>query len=110
MMAADKIGHLKAGAMAAVFGLAVGAVLAVLMAGVLALEGRGVRAAVLVGAGLGALVSAAAAGITKELADKADNALQPGSHLVELRDALATAAPGALACAACCLLAYSSGA
>jgi hypothetical protein len=41
---------------------------------------------------LAAVLSSLAAGITKEVADKADNVIRPGMHGVEALDALATAA------------------
>ena len=60
----------------------------------------------LICAGAGALIAAAAAGMTKEKADELDNAIHPGMHSVELRDAAWTTAPGAAACIVLGALAY----
>lgn len=105
-IAADKIAHIKAGGLAGAFGLVVGLVLAAAMAHLLGLAGLPAAVLVLVTGGAAALMSATAAGAAKELADKADNVIHPGMHGVEVADAVATAAPGAVLCLACCSLAY----
>jgi hypothetical protein len=78
----DKLQHAAAGLLAALVSLALWVVAA--HAGLVPLAGA--PGAVV----LGALVC----GITKEGADYMANRVRPGSHGVELLDALATAAPG----------------
>ncbi|PZP30435.1 MAG: hypothetical protein DI603_15030 [Roseateles depolymerans] len=104
-LAPDKIAHLKAGAKAAAFGALVAFVLALVMLYALQVPAPLRLPLLLICTGLGALIAGASAGITKEKADQADNEIHPGMHGVELGDALATTAPGALACAACLVLA-----
>ncbi len=82
MIAADKIAHFKAGMIAAAFGAAMGFVMALL---------NWDAADAVLCSGIGAAVAAITAGITKELADHADNVLSPGMHGVEIMDAVATA-------------------
>lgn len=106
-LAADKIGHLKAGVEIALLG----AVIAVFFVGLVALASTGPATAissVLLGiAAAGALVAGVIGGIVKEKADALDNAIQPGMHEVSAADAIATAAPGVVLCALLLLLAWA---
>lgn len=86
---ADKLGHLKAGALAALFGAMLAPVLGLLLSVML-------PPLLVKMAGTGALVSALAAGLTKEKADALDNASSPGMHEVSWKDAAFTAAPGVI--------------
>ena len=88
-IAPDKIAHFKAGIKAAAFGALVNAGLALPLAHWLS---QPVALMVLCAAAMGAAVAALTAGITKELADKADNVIYPGMHGVEFADAAFTAA------------------
>lgn len=80
MIAADKIAHFKAGSLAAAFGVTIGSIM-----GAISPHGS-----LIICAAVGAVVAAASAGITKELADRADNLINPGMHGVEIMDAVAT--------------------
>lgn len=104
MIAQDKISHLKAGALAAAYGAAVGLVIGLCV--VVELMGMRAVPVVLVCMGIGALASSSSAGITKEKADAADNLIHPGMHGVEVADAVFTSAPGIAVCAALCSVAY----
>jgi hypothetical protein len=85
----DKLAHLQAGAKASLFGAACGAVSGYLLAG---LFGDVSPQTVVLFASVSAFVASLSAGATKELADRADNVLHPGSRSVEVADAIFTAA------------------
>ena len=95
---ADKLAHLKAGAVIAgaafLAGIA-GIALSQHLLGIVELSPLAI-AEMVNAAGLVAAASGVVAGLTKEYADKADNVIYPGMHGVELLDAVATAAPGLL--------------
>jgi len=100
MIPADKLGHLKAGTEAALFGAGVGIVIGLCLHWLDLLPLH----FVFVCAAVGAAVSATSAGITKEKADKADNDAmaaegKPPMHGVEVLDAVATSIPGWILCA-----------
>jgi len=109
MLAIDSIKHLKAGTLPAAFGAALGAGWGFGMAKVIGFSAVMTLVLVLVCAGVGALIAAGSAGITKEKADQIDNEIHPGMHSVELRDAAWTTAPGAVLCIVLCTLAYQVG-
>jgi hypothetical protein len=97
-LAFDSLAHLKAGALAASYGAVLGFLLGLAVAVQLLKADRPWPLVIaLVCAAVGALVGASAAGIAKEKTDRDNNQLYPGSHRVEVRDAVWTAAPGVLA-------------
>lgn len=83
-MEPDKIMHMKAGVLIAMFALA--ASFACVAAGLAPVS------AIPLAVGLAGLVG----GLVKEVADWLENKAHPGTHGVEVLDALATAAPGLL--------------
>lgn len=86
MIPQDKIGHLKAGAAAALAGALLGAG-----------AGHVLHLPIEALAATGAAVSSIMAGLTKEAADWLDNKANPGMHGVDPLDALATSLPGVAA-------------
>lgn len=86
MIPQDKIGHLKAGAAAAVAG-------ALLGAGAGHVLDLPLEALAATCAGVSSII----AGLTKEAADWLDNKTNPGMHGVDPLDALATSLPGVAA-------------
>jgi hypothetical protein len=102
----DKIGHLKAGAMAAAYGAALGAAMGWLF-GLLVQPGPTIQLVLaLLCAAAGAATASSSAGITKEKADAADNKVHPGMRMVEVADAVVTASPGAGLAAVLLVAAY----
>lgn len=91
---ADKIEHLKAGAVVALFGAALGACVSVGASLIPGIPPGGAQL-VAICAAVGALAAGLSAGITKEFADASDNVIYPGMHGVQVGDAVATSAPGA---------------
>ncbi|MCV2365523.1 hypothetical protein LNV23_18905 [Paucibacter sp. DJ1R-11] len=108
--APDKLAHMKAGSLAALFGAALGAAVVALLLALLGLQGVQLPlllcvVLMLVCAAVGSLATATAAGIAKERADQADNLIYPGMHGVEVADAVATGLPGLALCVVLCVVA-----
>lgn len=93
-IASDKLGHLKAGVVAALAGALMGIVISLVASAALGLHGPSVHMIYLLAAASGAVSCGVAAGVTKEIADALDNRIRPGMHGVEAADAVFTALPG----------------